>query len=135
MEDESFLSWQARHDKHFHNVRSLARVAIVAAPKSVTIYDAPTNEDKVDSIQGMYAVLAEARIPFDFLHEENLTEDRMSRYAGLILPNVALLSDAIGSVALGTDRSRGPVLLMPNTSPKVKSARGLPACYGSSARY
>jgi hypothetical protein len=89
-----FLSWQARHDKHFHNVRSLAGVAIVAAPKSVTIYDAPTNEDKVDSIQGMYAVLTEARIPFDFLHEEDLTEERMGRYAALLLPNVALLSDA-----------------------------------------
>ena len=89
-----FLSWQARHDKHFHNVRSLARVAIVTAPKSVTIYAAPPTEDKTDSIEGMYAVLIEARIPFDFVHEEDLTEERLDKYAALILPNVALLSDA-----------------------------------------
>jgi Hypothetical glycosyl hydrolase 6/Beta-galactosidase trimerisation domain len=89
-----FLSWQARHDKHFHNVRSLARIAIIAAPRSVTIYDAPTAEDKTDSIEGMYAVLTEGRIPFDFVHEEDMIEERLSRYAALILPNVALLSDS-----------------------------------------
>jgi hypothetical protein len=93
-----FLSWHARHDKHFHNVASLARVAILASPRSLTLYQAPTNEDKTDAIQGIYAVLVEARIPFDFIHEEDLTSesgrDRLARYALLILPNVALLSDA-----------------------------------------
>ncbi len=42
----------------------------------------------------MYAVLTEARIPFDFVHEDDLTEERLDKYAALILPNVALLSDA-----------------------------------------
>jgi beta-galactosidase GanA len=60
----------------------------------VTLYDAPSDEDKTDSIEGMYAVLTEARIPFDFIHEEDLSEQRLSRYTALILPNVALLSDA-----------------------------------------
>lgn len=89
-----FLSWHASHDKHFRNVRSLARIAILAAPKSVTLYDAPSEEAKTDSIEGMYAVLTEARIPFDFVHEENLDIEHLTRYAALILPNVALLSDA-----------------------------------------
>ncbi|WP_128913860.1 alpha-amylase family protein [Granulicella sibirica] len=89
-----FLAWHAKHDKHFHNVRSLARIAIVVAPKSMTVYEAPTKEDKTDSIEGMYSVLVEARIPFDFLHEEDLTVEHMQRYAALILPNVALLSNA-----------------------------------------
>lgn len=88
-----FLSWHARHDKHFHNVRSLAKVAVLASPKSVTLYDTPTTEDKTDSIEGMYAVLTEARIPFDFVHEEDLFEELLGKYAVLILPNVALLSD------------------------------------------
>jgi hypothetical protein len=74
-------------------VQSLAKIAILASPKSVTLYDAPTMEDKTDSIEGMYAVLTEARIPFDFVHEEDLSDKRLSRYAALILPNVALLSD------------------------------------------
>jgi hypothetical protein len=39
-------------------------------------------------------VLTEARIPFDFIHEDNLSEKSLSKYTALILPNVALLSDA-----------------------------------------
>jgi hypothetical protein len=93
-----FLSWHARHDKHFHNVGSLARVAILASPRSVALYKAATTEDKTDAIQGIYAVLVEARIPFDFVHEEELNsesgQERLAMYAALILPNVALLSDA-----------------------------------------
>ena len=89
-----FLSWHARHDKHFHNVASLARIAILAAPRSTTLYDAPTAESKTDAIDGMYAVLTEARIPFDLVHEQDLSEQRLRNYAALILPNVALLSDA-----------------------------------------
>jgi hypothetical protein len=89
-----FLSWHAKHDKHWHNIRSLSRVAILAAPRSVTIYDAPTKEDKTDGLEGMYSVLVEARIPFDFVHEEDLTQERLDRYAAILMPNVALLSDA-----------------------------------------
>ena len=93
-----FLSWHARHDKHFHNIASLACVAILTSPRSVTLYSAPTSEDKTDSIQGIYATLVEARIPFDFVHEEDLIsesiQEQLARYAVLILPNVALLSDA-----------------------------------------
>lgn len=90
----NFLSWHARHDKHFHNVRSLARVAVVASSRSTTKYVAPEGAGKTDSLEGMYAVLLAARIPFDFLHEEDFNEKRLSQYALLILPNVALMSDA-----------------------------------------
>lgn len=38
-------------------------------------------------------MLTSARIPFDFVHEQDLSEKRLSRYALLILPNVALMSD------------------------------------------
>jgi hypothetical protein len=90
----AFLSWHAKHDKHWHNVRSMSQVAILAAPRSVTLYDAPTSEDKTDSLEGMYSLLVEARIPFDFIHEQDLTPERMDRYKVILMPNVALLSDA-----------------------------------------
>jgi hypothetical protein len=89
-----FLSWHASNDKHFHNVKSLAKVAIIASSKSVTIYDDPSALAKTDSLQGMYAVLTEARIPFDYVHDEDLTPERLAQYTALILPNIALLSDA-----------------------------------------
>ncbi|HTF63854.1 MAG TPA: alpha-amylase family protein [Edaphobacter sp.] len=89
-----FLSWHARHGEHFHNTRSLSSVAIIASSKSVTVYKAPGPEEKADHIEGMYSVLIEGRIPFDFVHEEDLNEKRLAQYSVLILPNVALLSDA-----------------------------------------
>lgn len=89
-----FLSWHAKHDRHFHNVRSLARVAVVASSRSTTKYAAPAGSEKTDSLEGMYAVLVAARIPFDLVHEEDLNEERLAQYTALILPNVALMSDA-----------------------------------------
>ena len=89
----AFLSWHAKYDRHFHNTRSLSRVAILASPRSVTLYNAPTSEDKTDSIEAMYSVLVEARIPFDFIHEQDLTPGRMDQYIAIVMPNVALLSD------------------------------------------
>jgi hypothetical protein len=89
-----FLSWHAANDAHFHNRRSLSKVAIVVSPRSVTAYQAPYTEDRVDHLEGMYAALVEARIPFDFVHEQDLTQKRLGAYSVLVLPNVALLSDA-----------------------------------------
>ena len=91
---KSFLSWHARHDAHFHNVRTMAKLAVIASSKSVTVYDAPSAEEKTDFLQGIYAVLTEARIPFDYVHENDLSPERLAAYSALILPNVALLSDA-----------------------------------------
>jgi hypothetical protein len=68
-------------------------VAIVASSRSVTLYDAPTTQDKTDHIEGMYALLNEARVPFDFVHEEDLGEERLAQYSVLVLPNFALMSD------------------------------------------
>lgn len=89
-----FLSWHAKNDPHFHNKRSLASVAVVVSPRSVNLYKAPYTEDRVDHLEGMYAALVEARIPFDFVHEQDLSQERISQYAVLILPNMALMSDA-----------------------------------------
>lgn len=89
-----FLSWHARHDVHFHNVRSLAKVAILAAPHSNSTYPAAPGEPVTDSVQGVYATLLEARIPFEFVHEHDLTPATLNRFTLIILPNVACLSDA-----------------------------------------
>ena len=89
-----FLSWHAANDIHFQNVRSMSKLAVIASTKSVTLYDAPSAEEKTDYLQGIYAVLTEARIAFDYVHENDLSLDRLAPYSAIILPNVALLSDA-----------------------------------------
>jgi hypothetical protein len=87
------LSWQAGVEQHFHNVRSLAEVAIVASTRAATIYKAPTNEPKSDHVEGMYSALTDMRVPFDFVHEQDLTQERLAPYKLLVLPNMALISD------------------------------------------
>jgi hypothetical protein len=89
-----FLSWHAKNDAHFHNKRSLASVAVVVSPRSLNLYKAPYSEDRTDHLEGFYAALVEARIPFDFVHEQDIDQEHLSQYAVLILPNIALMSDA-----------------------------------------
>jgi hypothetical protein len=50
--------------------------------------------DAMTNIHGLYQALLEGRFVFDFIHEEDLPTDRIKKYTALILPNIALLSDA-----------------------------------------
>lgn len=88
-----FLSWQAANDQHFHNIASIANVALVVAQRSNRLYKAPPGTDGLDSIQGMYSILTDARIPFDVVLSDDLSREKLKRYSVLILPNVALMSD------------------------------------------
>jgi hypothetical protein len=91
---KDYLSWQASHDAHFHVKRSLHRVALIVSPLSNRVYAGPAGSDAVDSIQGLYAILLDARIPFDLLTMETLTREKLGGYSAVLLPNVAVLSDA-----------------------------------------
>ena len=44
-------------------------------------------------MDGVYSALLEGRFFFDFVHEDRLELERLTKYAALILPNIALLSD------------------------------------------
>jgi hypothetical protein len=88
------LSWQAANDRHFHNARSIANVALVVSQRSNRLYQAPAGTNALDPVQGMYQLLTEARIPFDVILESNLTPEALARYKVLVLANVALMSDA-----------------------------------------
>jgi Beta-galactosidase trimerisation domain len=50
--------------------------------------------DPMMNIHGIYQALLEGRFLFDFLHEQDLTTDKIKKYKTIILPNIALLSDA-----------------------------------------
>jgi hypothetical protein len=89
-----FLSWQADNDRHFHTTRSLHRVALVVSPLTNRRYKPPEGSDATDSIQGLYAILLEARVPFDLLTAENLSREKLARYKAVLLPNIAILTDA-----------------------------------------
>jgi hypothetical protein len=89
------LGWQAKHDAHFHNKASIADVALVVSQRSNRLYQAPAGTDTLDAVEGMYQLLAEARMPFDVVLERDLADPaRLKRYTCLVLPNVALMRDA-----------------------------------------
>lgn len=89
-----FLQWHARHDRHFVNQASIADLGIVLAQRTQTFYRPPGEGDAGEYVQGFYYSLVENRVPFDFVHEDDLGPETLRKYRALILPNAAHLSDA-----------------------------------------
>jgi hypothetical protein len=104
------LAWQAANDRHFHNLRSIANVALVVSQRSNRLYDPPAGTDRLDALQGMYQLLTEARIPFDVVLERDLDAAALARYKLLILPNIASMSDAEAAAVQAFARAGGSVL-------------------------
>jgi hypothetical protein len=104
------LSWQAANDRHFHNIRSIANVALVVSQRSNRLYDPPAGTDTLDAVQGMYQILTEERVPFDVVLDSALDAAALKRYSVLILPNIALMSDAQACAVEAFARSGGSVL-------------------------
>lgn len=104
------LAWQATNDRHFHNLRSIANVALVVSQRSNRLYQPPAGTDALDAVQGMYQLLTEARIPFDVVLEHDLNPAALARYELLILPNIALMRDAEASAVQAFAQGGGSVL-------------------------
>lgn len=105
-----FFKWLAANRPHFRNVRSLANVAIVTPSRTLSRYRRDAHEDPADYFQGLYAALITSRIPFDLVHEKDLTPERLAQYHLLVLPNFALMSNA-QAAALRAYADRGGSLL------------------------
>jgi hypothetical protein len=91
---KKFFYWIAQNEQHFINEASLANLAVVFSQRINAYYKPPVKAgDVTDYLQGMYQVLLQGRILFDFVHEDDLTPDVLSKYKGVILANTALLSD------------------------------------------
>jgi hypothetical protein len=89
-----FFDWLAGHDRHFKNKSSMASIAVVMGQRTQLFYQSPGEGDSSQSVQGLYYALLEGRFPFDFVHEDDLGADNLKKYNVLLLPNIALLSDA-----------------------------------------
>ncbi len=95
-----FFQWQAKHDAHFTYRRPIADLGVVWAQRPNLSYVPPGNDARrsrhgaAEFMEGLYAALVEGRFAFDLVHEDDLGAERLRRYRALILPNVAMLSDA-----------------------------------------
>ena len=89
-----FFQWIAANQTHFVNHASVANIGVVFSERANGFYNAPGGSDATEFLQGLYYALLEGRFLFDFVHENDLTPAALKKYAALLLPNVATLSDA-----------------------------------------
>jgi Beta-galactosidase trimerisation domain len=88
-----YFNWMAKHDQHFVNKRSIANIAVVMGQRTHLFYRPPNRSLMREYMDGLYYALVEGRFLFDFVHEEKLAPEELKKYAALLLPNTALLSD------------------------------------------
>ena len=92
-----YFRWTARHDAHFATRRSIANIGVVIGQSTQLLYPGPSTVRSHaymhETTQGIYDVLLRGRFAFDFVHEDRLDPERLSKYRALLLPNIAMLSD------------------------------------------
>lgn len=93
-----FLRWTAKHDAHFTTRRSVANIGVVMGQSTQLLYSGPglkpARRYMHETTQGLYDALLRGRFAFDYVHEDRLDPERLSKYRALVLPNIAMLSDA-----------------------------------------
>lgn len=93
-----FFRWTAQHDAHLTTRRSIADIGVVMGQSTQLLYPGPaTVRSRAythETTQGIYDALLRGRYAFDFVHEDRLEPERLSKYRALLLPNVAMLSDS-----------------------------------------
>jgi hypothetical protein len=92
-----YFRWTAQHDAHLTTRRSIANVGVVIGQSTQLLYPGPGSSRSRaymhETTQGIYLALLQGRFAFDFVHEDRLDPEHISRYRALLLPNVAMLSD------------------------------------------
>lgn len=92
-----YFRWTAKHDPHLTTRRSIANIGVVFGQSTQLLYPGPgtvrSHAYMHETTQGIYDALLRGRFGFDFVHEDRLDSERLSKYRALVLPNVAMLSD------------------------------------------
>ncbi len=92
-----YLNWTAQHEAHLRTRRSVANIGVVIGQSTQLLYPGPASSRSRgymrETTQGLYDALLKGRFAFDFVHEDRLELERLSKYRALLLPNTAMLSD------------------------------------------
>ncbi len=88
-----FFEWTTKHDAHFINKRPIANLGVVMGQRTHLFYTPPRGVQMTQYMHGMYYALLEGRFMFDFVHEDDLSAEKLKKYSAVVLPNTALLSD------------------------------------------
>jgi Hypothetical glycosyl hydrolase 6/Beta-galactosidase trimerisation domain len=115
-----YFQWVAKHDAHFKARRSIANIGVVMGQSTQLLYKGPavahSNAYMRETTHGIYETLLRGRFAFDFVHEDRLEPERLSKYSALLLPNVAMLSDRQCQQLCDYVRSGGSIMASFETS-------------------
>ena len=93
-----YFRWTSRHDGHLKTRRSIANIGVVMGQSTQLLYKGPatthSREYMRDTTHGLYETLLRGRFTFDYVHEDRLEPEDISKYRALLLPNIAMLSDS-----------------------------------------
>lgn len=88
---QDIYQWHRRAEPYLRDGVPRARVGVVYSQQTAAMYGAQALARVEDHLLGMYHALVEAREPFEMVHDQLLTD--LDRFAVLVLPNIAALSD------------------------------------------
>jgi hypothetical protein len=92
-----YFKWTEKHDAHLKVRRSMANIGVVMGQSTQLLYPGPaTARSRTymrDTTHGIYETLLAGRFAFDYVHEERLQPERLTKYRALLLPNIAMLSN------------------------------------------
>ena len=115
-----YFGWAAKHDAHFATRRSIANIGVVIGQSTQLLYPGPATVHARnymhETTQGIYDALLRGRFAFDFVHEDRLQPERLSKYRALLLPNIAMLSDAQCGLLRDYVRAGGSIMASFETS-------------------
>jgi hypothetical protein len=92
-----YFQWTALHDAHLKTRCGIANIGVVMGQSTQLLYKGPAAANSRfymrETTHGIYETLLRGRFAFDFVHEQRLDPESLSKYRALILPNIAMLSD------------------------------------------
>jgi hypothetical protein len=91
---EELYAWTEKNSTHLTHHQSLARVAIVYSQQTAWYLGGQAQAKLEDYALGWCQALIESRIPFEMVDAQLLDPAHLAPFKLLILPNIAVLSDA-----------------------------------------
>ena len=89
-----YFDFARTYEEYFHPVDSGAEVALVFPRQTVHLGD----DGPVESFRQLGAGLLDAHVLFDVLSDENISSERLSQYAAIVLPDAKALGDDQGEL-------------------------------------
>lgn len=114
---EDIYEWTELNRSYLTHQQPLARVGLVYSQQTAWYYGGEHAETRVENYAlGWYQALVESRIPFEMVHDRLLDPAHLANLKTLILPNVAVLSEAQCEQLRAFVRSGGSLIATYETS-------------------